>query len=148
MSRNISRRHRVAAGVRGAAGRERAVHPVQLAVVWPCVKERRKVPSVDAARIPVKARSIAPCPQPVGVVDGVGPGAHRAEQGHHLGRGVGAAAVVGRLDAHLGGQFGQAARSARATSGTSPASAIRFGSSKSAETWTVAWENCISQVPS
>lgn len=47
-------------------------------------------------------------PQPVGIIDGVGPRAHRAQQRHHPGRRMRAAAVTGRLDADLGGQSGQA----------------------------------------
>lgn len=54
-------------------------------------------------------------PQPVGVVDGVGPGAHRRDQRHHLRRPIGSGAVAGAFDAQpvfdKGGQadaFGQA----------------------------------------
>ncbi len=92
----------------GQAGEEVPVHRVELAVVP--VRERAQEGAEGGRRShPAEQSARRAVPEPVGVVDRVGPGAHRRDQRHHLRARMGTGAVVGAFDAQpVAGQSGQA----------------------------------------
>lgn len=112
----------------------------------PWVKDRRKVPSVDRARMPAKARPIAPCRSRS--ASSMETARHIVPSSDIILAGARAPPLLSAASIRtVAARSGSPTRLASATSGSSPASAIRFGSSKSAETCTAAWEDCISEEP-
>ncbi len=137
----------------GSSGVERARRARKsLCTRWswrlcPWVNERRNVPRVEGARTPVKSLPIAPCrsrstssmlsapahiaaTSVIAFAPGLAPPLLPAPSMRSL-----CATIPGRP-----------VRSARRTSGTSPASATKFDSSKAARTAATAWEDCISRM--
>jgi hypothetical protein len=114
---------------------------------WPWVKERRKVPKVDGARAPRKATGIA---------------AYRSRSASSMLSAPAHIAATNDITFAVGfappllsapsirtawlTKYGSRPRSANRITGTRPASAIRFGSSNTAETVEAAWDDCISRM--
>jgi hypothetical protein len=132
-------------GVPGKAGQELPVHTVQLAVV--AVGEgAQEGAQGGGARTPPKARSIAPCRNwPASLI--LSAPAHIAPSSDITFAAGWAPPLLSASSIRIeAARSGSPARSARRTSGSSPASATRFGSSKMTETAVTAWEDCISRM--
>ncbi|WUN29565.1 hypothetical protein OG823_00270 [Kitasatospora sp. NBC_00315] len=99
---DVHERHPVDVGLQGGgpgqAGEEVPVHRMELAVV-PVGERAQEGAQGGRCSYPAEQSAYRAVPEPVGVVDRVGPGAHRRDQRHHLRARIGAGTVVGAFDA-------------------------------------------------